>query len=611
MKIGGLGKVEGFNRPNLETKKSGAPRASDSLMSLRGPTKSQPSEILSTKSEKDFSAILNEKASKPKFSPKLNDRNEQAETLAGASMTAQPTQVAPTKTQPVEPGSESAIDSTSAAAGASRPNRSKQPNSPELKSAEPGTDTAAIESGEISQKVIDQVLGKLVADLSMASQSEEFIRSSSMQDFLSQMKSEFGIQPDAVIKAFANLSPDALAASPEESAQELLAGLGLKPEQMPKAERMYRDMLNVTGESALSETLAGVGAGVTMKVLSEQEVALEKLQKSITSLNDSFAIRAPAADPTVIPIDSAMADAGAAAIESTIPSQTKRDIGASLKDALESSDSSSSATQGQVLSDLGIASVLASSSAGASTMNGRNSGDGQASQDSGKGASRPVSDNKLESIESALRDAGFAMPSVSEKPATPLAAGTSTALATAMMNQSDDASMKANAQDVVRNAQLLMRNGGGEMKMQLKPEGVGEINLKVSVKNGQVAVQMLTESDSAKKLLENGIEDLKTSLAQNKLHVDALKIEVGTEMSKQRFEQSQQESGREQARQLAQDFLGSFRQDREAFRQGFADQSGFRSYGQPRRPTPPEMEQVASASNLNKEKNSRRLDLVA
>jgi flagellar hook-length control protein FliK len=606
VKIGGLGPVEGFNRPNLEAKKSGAPRASDSLLSLGTPAKSQPSESSSTKSEKDFSSILNEKSSKAKPSPKLNDRNEQAEAMAGASMTAQPAPIASDKNKSVEPGSDSTIEPTSSGAHA---NRSKQPAAPALKSPETGSEVAAVESGEISQKVIDQVLGELVADLSMTSQSEEFVRSSSMQDFLSQMKAEFGIQPEAVIKAFANLSPDALAASPEESAQELLAGLGLKPDQMPKAERMYRDMLNVTGESALNETMAGVGAGVTMKVLSEQEVALEKLQKSITSLNDSFAIRPPATDPTVIPLDNAMADAGAAVVETTVPSQAKRDIGASLKEALETSDPSS--PQGQMNSDLGIASVLAASSAGASMMSGKDSSGGQASQDAGKDSSRPTSDNKLESIESALRDAGFAIPSSAEKPATPLAAGTSTALATAMMSQSDDASMKANAQDVVRNAQLLLRNGGGEMKMQLKPEGVGEIHLKVAVKDGQVAVQMLTESDSAKKLLENGIEDLKTSLAQNKLHVDALKIEVGTEMAKQRFEQSQQESGREQARQLAQDFLGSFRQDREAFRHGFADQSGFRSYGQPRRPTPPEMEQVASTSNSNKEKNSRRLDLVA
>lgn len=606
MKIGGLGPVEGFNRPNLEAKKSGAPRASDSLLSLGAPEKSQPSEASSTKSGKDFSSILNEKSFKAKPSPKLNDRNEQAEAMAGASMPAQPAPIAPDRNSTVEPGSDVTVD---AASSGSRPSRSKHPIAPVLKSPEAGNDVAAVEPGEISQKVIDQVLGELVADLSMASQSEEFIRSSSMQDFLSQMKSEFGVQPEAVIKAFANLSPGALAASPVESAQELLAGLGLKPDQMPKAERMYREMLNVTGESALNETMAGVGAGVTMKVLSEQEVALEKLQKSITSLNDSFAIRPPSADPTVIPLESAMADAGTAAFETTVPSQAKRDIGASLKEALETSDPSS--THGQMKSDLGIPSILAASSAGASMMSGKDSGGGQASQDAGRDASRPASDNKLESIESALRDAGFSIPTSAEKPATPLAAGTSTALVTAMMSQSDDVSMKANAQDVVRNAQLLLRNGGGEMKMQLKPEGVGEIHLKVAVKDGQVAVQMLTESDSAKKLLENGIEDLKTSLAQNKLHVDALKIEVGTEMSKQRFEQSQQESAREQARQLAQDFLGSFRQDREAFRQGFADQSGFRSYGQPRRPTPPEMEQVASTSNSNKEKSSRRLDLVA
>jgi flagellar hook-length control protein FliK len=606
VKIGGLGPVEGFKRPTVEAKKSEALRASDSLLSSSGPSRSQQSESSSTKSEKDFSSILSKKTTQPKPAPKLDDRNEQTESLAGASMTAQPTPISADRNTPVESANEPSIETASSE---TRSSRSRQQYAPDLKSPETGSDAAAIESGEISQKVIDQVLGELAADLSMASQSEEFIRSSSMQDFLSQMKSEFGIQPEAVIKAFANLSPAALEASPEESAQELLSGLGLKPDQMPKAERMYREMLNVTGESALNETMAGIGAGVTMKVLSEQEVALEKLQKSITILNDSFAIRSPASDPTVIPLDNAMADAGTAAVEITVPSQAKRDVGTSLKEALEAKDAS--APKGQMTSELGVVSVLAASSAGASMMNGKSSGDRQASQNPDRNLSSPSSDKKLETIESALRDAGFAIPTTSEKSATPLAAGTSTALANAMMSQSDESSMKANAQDVVRNAQLLLRSGGGEMKMQLKPEGVGEIHLKVVIKDGHVAVQMLTESDSAKKLLENGIEDLKTSLAQNKLHVDALKIEVGTEMAKQRFEQSQQESGREQARQLAQDFLGSFRQDRESFRQGFADQSGFRSYGQPRRPTPPEMEQVASNSSLNKEKNSRRLDLVA
>ena len=60
---------------------------------------------------------------------------------------------------------------------------------------------------------------------------------------------------------------------------------------MPKAERFYREMLNETGESALNETLVGVGAGISLKVLSEQDVAMDKLQKSIVGLNDAFARR--------------------------------------------------------------------------------------------------------------------------------------------------------------------------------------------------------------------------------------------------------------------------------------------------------------------------------
>jgi flagellar hook-length control protein FliK len=227
-----------------------------------------------------------------------------------------------------------------------------------------------------------------------------------------------------------------------------------------------------------------------------------------------------------------------------------------------------------------------------------------------------VGKNKSERLEAALKDMsvsdptapGFVLPEQG-KLGTLAASNSSAAVAGTMMPQTEGA-VRENAQEVIRNAQLLLQKGGGEMKMQLKPEGVGEVLLKVQVKDGQVAVQMLTESDSAKKLLETGLEDLKTSLAANKLHVDALKIEVGTEMAKQRFEQSQQDASREQARQFAQDFMGQFRQDREAFRQGFADGSGLRSYGAQRRSAPPEMEAVTTQSQ-NKSTSSRRLDLVA
>ena len=99
MKIGGLGPVEGFNRPNLETKKSEAPRASDSLLALGNSSTSPRSEANSTKKEKDFSTILKEKTAKPK----LNDRNDQAESLAAASVQPQnPTPIAIDKSPSAE-----------------------------------------------------------------------------------------------------------------------------------------------------------------------------------------------------------------------------------------------------------------------------------------------------------------------------------------------------------------------------------------------------------------------------------------------------------------------------------------------------------------------------
>ena len=84
-------------------------------------------------------------------------------------------------------------------------------------------------------------------------------------------------------------------------------------------------------------------------------------------------------------------------------------------------------------------------------------------------------------------------------------------------------------------------------------------------------------------------------------------------MSKQRFEQAQQDANREQTRQMAQDFMGQFRQDRQEFRGGFADFSGFKNYQQPRKNPAPEIEPVATAAVSAKAKSSgdRRLNLVA
>ena len=172
-----------------------------------------------------------------------------------------------------------------------------------------------------------------------------------------------------------------------------------------------------------------------------------------------------------------------------------------------------------------------------------------------------------------------------------------------------------NIRELIRQAQVVLKKGGGEMKLEMKPEGMGQVHLKVSVDDGQVNVQMLTENDHAKRLLENGLHELKASLAAEKLHVDTMKVDVGSEIKKHMDQPSQQDASREQARQFAQEFMGQFREEREAFRQGFAENPGWRSYNRNPKRVPVEPEAIPSTQQVRRASGdasgARRLNLVA
>ena len=568
MTIGGLGAVGAINR--FDQKKTDAKEGVDlkssssaSISSSDSSSVAPRSSSVSKEKAKDFSRVLDE-------TEKESKSLESNETLAGASSVQ--TQSAPvdrskptTERPEITPGRVSP-EATSAV---------KTDSKPEI-AATPSTTTSSIE----------EAISEIAASLEETADTELSMRHLSMRDFLTKMKDEFGIEPKSIVEAFAKLDQTALMAPPDQTAEAVLSQLNLKPEQLPKAERFYQEMLSQTGESALNETLAGVGAGITLNVLSEQDVAMQRLQQSIVNLNDSFARR----------------DEAPVQAEVTPGQQPSLALVEPQVDSVESKPEEKS-------SDSKFASIGAALSAAAASLTSANSA-GANNSDSNSPKQDSSKPRELNTIEAALASSGFSVPTAEAK-ATPTMAGTSTALASAMAGQTDG-STATNAQDLVRHAQILVKQGGGEMKMQLKPEGIGEVTLKVAVKDGQVAIQMMTESDSAKKLLESNLDDLKTSLAQNKLHIDAVKIEVGGEMAKQRFEQSQQDASREQARQMAQDFMGQFRQDREGFRHGFSDSSAFKNYQQPRRNPLPEIEPVvASSVSAQKTAGERRLNLVA
>lgn len=130
------------------------------------------------------------------------------------------------------------------------------------------------------------------------------------------------------------------------------------------------------------------------------------------------------------------------------------------------------------------------------------------------------------------------------------------------MNAADGKANRAEAiQSVINNAQALSQKGGGEMKMILKPEHLGEIQLKVSMQGNQVNVSMVAEKPEAKKLLEQNIQELKHGLATHNLSME--KVDVSLSDKSQSFQH--QQNGRpdfNQAKEFAQQFSGHANQGR-------------------------------------------------
>lgn len=158
--------------------------------------------------------------------------------------------------------------------------------------------------------------------------------------------------------------------------------------------------------------------------------------------------------------------------------------------------------------------------------------------------------------------------------------------------------------DLVQTAQVMVREGGGEMKVTMSPEGLGEVAMRVSVDQGKVNVQMITESDEAKKLIERQLNELKGSLQSNHLQVADIKVDTATNMGKQ-MEQQYQDA----QRQMAQAQWEQFRQDNQGWRRSQFEVPSVRAYkGQSQA-----MRDVEAPSGGvdARGRASRRLDLVA
>lgn len=152
------------------------------------------------------------------------------------------------------------------------------------------------------------------------------------------------------------------------------------------------------------------------------------------------------------------------------------------------------------------------------------------------------------------------------------------------------------------------------MKVEMTPEGLGKINMKVLVQDGKVNVQMAADTQEAKKTLESGLSELKNSLAAHKLSMDHVKIDVvsgaNTDNSAQNQMNQNNPGARDQARQFWNNFgdnFGSGKQDRS----GFSDIPSLRGYPRPRSDKGIEPVETASVNKYAAAGKGKGLNLVA
>lgn len=98
---------------------------------------------------------------------------------------------------------------------------------------------------------------------------------------------------------------------------------------------------------------------------------------------------------------------------------------------------------------------------------------------------------------------------------------------------------------VVKQFNVSSTNGVSQAQLTLYPEHLGQVNVNISVQNGVLTAQFLTDTVSAKDMLENQMAQLRSALQSQGLQVDKLVV-AQSSVQAQMFQDRQGQQGQQQ-----------------------------------------------------------------
>ncbi|MGZ3746091.1 MAG: flagellar hook-length control protein FliK [Pseudobdellovibrionaceae bacterium] len=497
-------------------------------------------------------------------------------------------------------------------------------------------------------------------------------RQNAILNFMDSFESEFGVPPTRIVEAMANLKPTDLAEAPEATADKVMGQLGLDDKQEDLAKEMYVGLLaqlaqinnnNASSSSPPPPTSSGSGEGRVATQLTAQEKR-HALNDSLESMNQKFWMKGPygsqapvgegdladklaqmnlqeklVQSPPVTQFQSpelpreksetsgkfaeliSQAPPAALQMQNEIPKQipgSENEVEDSEENSSESPEpvaplkpwtAKSNGEVPKARMEEGFQDNARNFEFARNQQHEESPSQAQGKDAKGEMLAKTKSIGKAEFKKTLGLENLQASPSLKQEAIMSSHPGGEVPAAVAPTKSENE----ANIRQIMKQAEYLIKKGGGEMKVEMSPEGMGKINMKVLVQDGKVNVQMSAETHEARKTLESSLSDLKNSLAAHKLSMDHIKIDVvsgaNTESNIQN-QMNQHQGSRDQTRQFWNNFNESFGSPNQQ-RDGFTDMPNLRGY--PRRRTDQSIEPVptANVSKYNGAGKGAGLNLVA
>jgi len=78
----------------------------------------------------------------------------------------------------------------------------------------------------------------------------------------------------------------------------------------------------------------------------------------------------------------------------------------------------------------------------------------------------------------------------------------------------------------VRTVGLVVRDGGGEIRLTLKPESLGSVRIRLSLEDGKIEGRIVVDTPEARQAFEAGIDSLTRALQADGFQTGSLEVSV-------------------------------------------------------------------------------------